>query len=72
MKNECGGSTSVKALEPPPGKREARVRKIDNRGRKIEFADEPRFNGVLVGRDDVQQMASLERTDVVGYRFTHQ
>ena len=56
----------VEIIEPPAGKRKPLWCEVLDRRREIDAAVEPRLDRVLVGRDDVFEMARLQRADMPG------
>ena len=70
MEDQRGHAASAydnQAVPPTQGK--FLRRQILHRRREIEHAVEPRLDGVLVGRDDIQHVAGHQGTDVAGDDF---
>jgi hypothetical protein len=70
--DEGGGGTAVEKIDPAAGQREALILEIRHGRREIGPALEPRFEGVLVGRCDVEQMIRQQRPGMVGRDFLRQ
>ena len=69
MEDQRGRRPAVDVLQPTSRQGKAGFREIDDRRGEVQLAGKPRFDRVLVGRDDVQQMAGLQRTDMIGDGF---
>src|SRR5207249_796039 len=59
----------VQIVETPADQGKTCIRKIDNRGREIEFCIEPRLHSVLVGGSDVRKMVCHQRTHMTGNKL---
>src|SRR5581483_943859 len=64
--NQRGHGAAVQIIQSPTDERKILCREILRVRRKINFAVEPRLDGVLVGRQDIGQMICLKRSDVTG------
>ena len=63
-----GHSSVIQVFEPTPDKRKSLGGKVLNRGSEIQFAIEPWFYCVLIGRDHIRAMTlQLQRANVIGY-----
>src|SRR5262249_44789387 len=67
--DQSGDRAPLKNGEPAPDERETPRGKIGNRRGKGYFPVKPWFNGVLVLRNDVGQMAWLQGADVRVNKF---
>src|SRR5881628_2283477 len=62
----------VQIVETATDQGKTRIRKIDNRGRKIEPRIQPRFHSVLVGGSDVRKVVCHQRTHMTGNKLRRQ
>jgi len=67
--DERGDFAAFEVVEAAADQRKAVAREVFDRGRKIELAVEPRFNGVLIGGGHIHQVAGFERAHVVSEDF---
>ena len=66
--NDRGYCTAIEIVEPAADERKTLRRQVHDRRSKIQFALEPRFHGVLVGRGDVGAMVCHQRSHMArGY-----
>ena len=70
--DERGDGAVRQIIQPPADEREALCGEVgDGRG-KVQFAIEPRLDGVLVGGRDIGEMTGLERADVARVNLQRQ
>src|ERR1700734_911996 len=67
--NESGHIATADVIEAASNQWKTLCREINDGRSKIQFAVEPRFHGVLVGRLDIHQVSWLQRANVTGNDF---
>ena len=62
--DHCADGAGIDIIEPAADQRKAFRGEVDHRRRDIELAVEPRLDRVLVGGDDVGEVAGLQRAQM--------